>query len=78
MPNSIDPEMMKEVEKKTGIDSEKLKHAATTGDISGLVKNLGEENTKKLKQALSNKESAMKLLSTSKAQELLKKFLGGK
>lgn len=78
MADSINPEMIKEVEKKTGISSEKLKRAASTGDLSGLVKNLGEENTKKIKQVLSNKESAMKLLSTPKAQELLKKLLGGK
>ena len=75
---NINPEMLKEVEKKTGISSEKLKQAASSGDISGLVKNLGKDNTKKIEKILSNKESALKLLSTPKAQELLKKFLGGK
>ena len=75
---NINPEMLKEVEKKTGISSEKLKQAASSGDISGLVKNLGKNNTKKIEKILSNKESALKLLSTPKAQELLKKLLGGK
>jgi len=75
---NINLEMLKEVEKKTGISSEKLKQAASSGDISGLVKNLGKDNTKKIEKILSNKESALKLLSTPKAQELLKKFLGGK
>ncbi len=75
---NINPEMLEEVEKKTGISSEKLKQAASSGDLSGLVKNLGKTNTKKIEKILSNKESALKLLSTPKAQELLKKLLGGK
>lgn len=76
--NQINPEMLQEVEKKTGINSEELKKAANTGDLSNLVKNLGKDNTQKIEKILSDKESAMKLLSTPKAKALLKKLLGGK
>lgn len=76
--NKINPEMLQEVEKKTGISSEELKKAANTGDLSNLVKNLGKDNTQKIEKILSDKESAMKLLSTPKAKALLKKLLGGK
>lgn len=76
--NQINPEMLQEVEKKTGISSEELKKAANTGDLSNLVKNLGKDNTQKIEKILSDKESAMKLLSTPKAKALLKKLLGGK
>lgn len=74
----INQEMMKEVEKRTGMSSEELKKAADSGDLSGLVKNLGKDNTQKIEKILADKESALKLLSTPKAQALLKKLLGGK
>lgn len=39
-----------------------------------LMKNLTPNQNKKLKEVLSDKEAIKKLLSTPKAQELLKKF----
>ncbi len=39
-----------------------------------LMKNLSSEQNKKLKEVLNDKEAIKKLLSTPKAQELLKKF----
>ena len=39
-----------------------------------LMKNLTPNQNKKLKEILSDKETVKKLLSTSKAQELLKRF----
>ena len=39
-----------------------------------LMKNLSSEQNKKLKEVLNDKEAIKKLLSTPKAQELLRKF----
>ena len=43
-----------------------------------LMNNLTPNQNKKLKEVLSDKETLKKLLSTPKAQELLKKFTEGK
>jgi ERCC4-type nuclease len=43
-----------------------------------LMKNLSSEQNMKLKEILSDRKSIEKLLSTPKAQELLKKFTEGK
>ncbi len=43
-----------------------------------LMKNLSSEQNQKLKEILSDRKSIEKLLSTPKAQELLKKFTEGK
>ncbi len=76
--NNLNPEMIKEVEKKTGMNAEELKKAVDSGNISGIVKNFDKNTANKLEKVLSDKESAMKLLSTPKAQALIKKFFGGK
>ena len=75
---NISPELLAEAQKKTGMSPEETKKAAESGDLSAVFKNIGAEQSKKIKEALSSKQSAMKLLSTPKAQALLKKFLGGK
>ena len=43
-----------------------------------IMNNLTPNQNKKLKEVLSDKETLKKLLSTPKAQELLKKFTEGK
>ena len=43
-----------------------------------LMKNLSENQSKKLNEVLSDKSALEKLLSSPKAQELLKKFTEGK
>lgn len=43
-----------------------------------LMNNLDENQSKKLKEVLSDKSALQKLLSSPKAQELLKKFTEGK
>ena len=57
---------------------EKIKSAASSGKINDLLKNLGPKEAQKITNILSNKEATSKLLSTPKAQQLLKKFLGDK
>ena len=76
--DKISPEMLKEAEKKMGMTPDEIKKAINSGDVSGIMKNLGKNDAQKVQKVLSNKDSAMKLLSTPQAQALLKKFLGGK
>ena len=75
--NSLD-EMLKKASKKLGTDPKNIKKAISGKNINGLLKNLGENEAKKINQILSSKEATSKLLSTPKAKELLKKFLGDK
>lgn len=76
--DKINPEMLKEAEKKMGMTPDEIKKAINSGDVSGIMKNLGKADAQKVQKVLSSKDSAMKLLSTPQAQALLKKFLGGK
>ena len=75
--NSLE-EMLKKASEKLGTNSENLKEAASTGNLNDLLKNIGTKEAQKVEQILSNKEAASKLLSTPKAQQLLKKLLGEK
>lgn len=75
--NSVE-EMLKKASQKLGADPEDLKKAASKGNIKDLLKNIGTKEAQKIEQVLSNKEAASKLLSTPKAQQLLKKLLGEK
>ena len=75
--NSVE-EMLKKASQKLGADPEDLKKAASKGNIKALLKNIGTKEAQKIEQVLSNKEAASKLLSTPKAQQLLKKLLGEK
>ena len=70
--------MLEKASQKLGTDSEKLKSAASKGKISDLLKNLGSKEAQKVTNILSDKEATKKLLSTPKAQQLLKKLLGDK
>jgi len=65
--------------KKKGIDVNKMKEAANNGNLDDFInKNLSADATKQLKNVLSNKEAAEKLLSTPQAKELMKKLMGDK
>lgn len=75
--NSLD-DMLKKASKKLGTDPKNIKEAVSNKNINSLLKNLGEKESKKINQILSSKEATSKLLSTPKAKELLKKFLGDK
>lgn len=71
--------MMKNAQQKTGIDMQKMKQAADNGKLDDFInKNLSTDATKQLKNVLSNKEVAEKLLSTPQAKELMKKLMEGK
>ena len=76
--DKISSDVLKEAEKKMGMTPDEIKKAIDGKDVSKIMKNLGKADAQKVQKVLSNKESAMKLLSTPQAQALLKKFLGGK
>lgn len=71
--------LMSDAQKKTGIDINKMKQAADNGKLDDFInQNLSSQATQQLKNVLSDKEAAQKLLSTPQARELLKKFREGK
>lgn len=71
--------LMKKAQQKTGIDISKMKEAADKGQLDDFVnKNLSSKATAELKNVLTNKEAAEKLLSTPQAKELMKKLMEGK
>ncbi len=68
--------LMKNASKKSGMDLNKMKAAADSGNLDDFIgKNLSPEASKKVKSVLSDKASAEKLLNTPEAKELLKKLL---
>lgn len=76
--NGNPEELLKTASKHLGIDPDQLKKSAQSGDLSGTLKNLSPNDAKKIEKVLTDKNAAEKLLSTPKARELLKKFLGEK
>lgn len=70
--------IMQNASKKTGVDLNKMKQAADSGNLDDFInKNLSGDASKKLKSVLSSKEQTEKLLSTPQAKELLKNLLKG-
>lgn len=70
---------MNRLGKKAGIDVEKMKQAADNGKLDDFINNnLSHGASEQLKNVLTNKEAAEKLLSTPQAKELLKKLMGDK
>lgn len=76
--NENSEELVKTASKRLGIDPDRLKESVQNGDLSGTLKNLSLDDAKKVEKVLNDKNAAEKLLSTPKARELLRKFLGGK
>lgn len=66
------------ISQKLGADPNKLKDAAQNGNVNDIIKNLNQKDAEKIQKILSDKDAASKLLSTPKAQQLLKKFMGDK
>lgn len=79
MNNSDMNNLFKNVKKKTGVDVGKMKDAADRGNLDDFIdKNLSPEASKQIKNILTDKSAAEKLLSTPQAKELLKKLTEGK
>lgn len=71
-------EMLNQASKKLGTDPDKLKDAASKGNVNNLLKNLDNKQADKISKILSDKNKTSELLSSPKAKELIKKFFGGK
>ncbi len=70
--------LLKTVSERLGSNPEQLSKAAQNGKIEDAIKNLNKKDSDKIQKILSDKEATAKLLSTPKAQQLLKRFLGDK
>lgn len=79
MNNNDMNKFMANAQKKTGIDINKMKQAAEGGNLDDFInRNLSADASKKLKNVLTDKSAAEKLLSTPEAKELMKKLMEGK
>jgi len=79
MNNNDMNKIMENAKKKAGIDINKMKQAAENGNLDDFInQNLSADASKKLKNVLTDKSAAEKLLSTPQAKELMKKLMEGK
>ncbi len=71
--------ILKQAQKNSNIDLNKLKQAGEQGKLDDFInKNLSPQASSQLKKVLSDKQATEKLLSTPQAKELMKKFMEGK
>lgn len=70
--------LLNTLSKKLGVSPENLKKSVQSGNISSSLKNLDPYEAKKIQEIISNKEASSKILSSNKAQDLMKKILGDK
>lgn len=68
--------LLKAAAGSSGADAEKMKSAVESGNMNSLLNSLRPEDSAKVQKILSDKGAVEKLLSTPKAQEFLKKFMG--
>ena len=61
--------------KQLNTDATGIKNAIKNGNVKNLLKNLDSDTSKKLHTILSDKTATQKIISSPKAQLLLKKFL---
>ena len=66
--------LLKKASESMGINQETAKNNKT--NVNNILSKLPQNQADKVKAILSDKEATKKLLSTPKAQELLKKLLG--
>lgn len=70
--------LLNSVSKYLGKDPQILKESMKNGNIMQSLNNLNSEDAAKIKKVLSDKNLASKLLSSPKAQQLLKDIMGDK
>ena len=71
--------ILKQAQKNTNIDLNKLKQAGEQGKLNDFInQNLSAQASSQLKKILGDKQATEKLLSTPQAKELMKKFMEGK
>ena len=71
-------DLLKTLSKRLGTNPEELKSAAKSGNINDILKNLNPKDSEKIKEIVTNKKAASQILSSPKAQQLLKNLLGEK
>ena len=71
-------DLLRTLSNRLGTSPEELKSAAQEGNINNIVKGLNPNDAEKIQKVLSDKNASNRILSSPKAQELLKKFLGEK
>ena len=80
MSNNVDnaqlQNLLNTVAKHLQTSPEKLRNAAQSGNLQENISNLSQKDADKIQKILSDKEATSKLLSTPKAQQLLKKLMG--
>lgn len=75
--NSSNDKLFDLASKRLGIDRDQIKNAASR-DGGRLLNSLSESDREKVTSVLSDPQKTREILSSPKAQELLKKFLGEK
>ncbi len=70
-------ELINIASEKLGIDKDKIKNAKNS-DGKNLLNSLSKSDKEKVSRVLSDPEMTKKVLSSDKAQELLRKFFGEK
>ena len=71
--------ILKQAQKNTKIDLNKLKQAGEQGKLNDFInQNLSPQASSQLKKVLNDKQATERLLSTPQAKELMKKFMEGK
>jgi len=70
-------ELINIASEKLGIDKDKIKEAKNS-DGKNLLNSLSKSDKEKVSKVLNDPEMTKKLLSSDRAQELLKKFFGEK
>lgn len=68
--------LLNSVSKYLGKDPQSLKESMKNGNIAQSLSNLNSEDAAKINKVLSDKNLASKLLSSPKAQKLLKDIMG--
>ena len=74
--NSNLENLINTISQKLGTNPDELKKAAQNKNANDILKNLSEKDAEKVKNVLSDKSAASKILSSPKAQQLLKKLMG--
>ena len=69
-------ELFRQLSEKLGTSSERLRSAADTGDLSGVLNSSGNPNAARVKQVLDDPEHTKKLLQSPEAQRLMKLLNG--
>ena len=78
MSNSNLDDLMKKISEKLNIDKNDLGKIENKKEINNILNKADPSDIEKAKKIISDKTALSKVLSTPKAKELLKKFLGGK